>query len=108
MRFKFKQSPLREAKGRVVEICQAESLDLGDEVIEEVIILCKGDMRKIVNMLQSLKLSVNSGFKQQVEISRNRFFEIMGVMPLDVVKDIFGILCTKSYSAAREGKLTRV
>lgn len=108
MRFKFKQIPLKDAKTRIIEICQSEGLEIEEGVIEEVIHLCKGDMRKIVNMLQSLKLSVSSGFRKDSIMNRGRFFEIMGVMPLDVVRELFNVLISEKYSVARESKLTRM
>ncbi len=33
------------------EICANENLAIADEVIRELLIICKGDMRKSVNML---------------------------------------------------------
>lgn len=108
MKFKFKQIPLKEAKGRVSEICNSEALDINDSVIEEIIKMCKGDMRKIVNMLQSLKLSTSSGFNGDVALDKRRFFEIMGVMPMDVVEQILTITTTKKYTVARQGEFIRM
>lgn len=108
MRFKFKQIPIKDAKNRVLEICKAEDLDIEENVVEEIIILCKGDMRKIVNMLQSLKLSVSSGLKEEIVLNKDRFFEIMGVMPFDTVRKVFGILLNSTYTIARERELIRM
>lgn len=108
MRFKFKQIPVKDAKVRVLEICKAENLNINENVIEEAIIICRGDMRKIVNMLQSLKLSVSSGIKRDSIMDKDRFFEIMSVIPLDTVNSIFNILSSNSYSNAREGKFIRM
>ena len=91
-----------------MDICKAESLDIDEGVIEEVIILCRGDMRKIVNMLQSLKLSVSSGIKDNELLDRNRFFEIMGIVPLETVKEIFNILISDNYTQARESNVKRM
>lgn len=59
-RFKFKQISLPEAKNRIVEICMNEKLNISDDGIEAVFKLCQGDMRRVVNMLQSLSM-IDSG-----------------------------------------------
>lgn len=55
-RFKFKQIPLDAAKTRIQSIARAESLSISDEGIQAVFRLCAGDMRRVVNMLQSLSM----------------------------------------------------
>jgi len=55
-RFKFKQISFEEAKNRIVEICRNERLNISHDAIEAVFKLCQGDMRRVVNMLQSLSM----------------------------------------------------
>lgn len=55
-RFKFKQIPLDSAVERIAKICQAENLQLSEEAIKAVFRLCQGDMRRVVNMMQSLSM----------------------------------------------------
>lgn len=56
-RFKFKQIPVEDAKLRVKEICAAENLNISEDGIESIFKLSEGDMRKVVNMLQSISIS---------------------------------------------------
>ncbi len=55
-RFKFKQIPFDAALNRMGGICQAENLNLSTDATRAVFQLCQGDMRRVVNMLQSLSL----------------------------------------------------
>lgn len=55
-RFKFKQISFEEAKNRIIEICRNERLNISHDAIEAVFKLCQGDMRRVVNMLQSLSM----------------------------------------------------
>ena len=55
-RFKFKQIPLDSAVQRIIQICSIERINLNEEAIKAVFRLCQGDMRRVVNMLQSLSM----------------------------------------------------
>lgn len=76
-----------------------------DDVAKELVEVCKGDMRKVVNLLQSMKLSLMQ--EKDISIDKEKFFEIVGSLPQEVVKQIFDVLCTKDYTASREGELNR-
>lgn len=89
----------------MLEICRLENISIKEDVARELIEVCKGDMRKVVNLLQSMKLSL--GQEDNVTVNKDRFFEIVGSIPQDVIQKIFDILCSKDYTQAREGKLTR-
>ena len=54
-KFKFKQIPIVSAVKRVEEICGDGGIEIEEQAIEDVITLCEGDMRKVVNMLQVSK-----------------------------------------------------
>ena len=56
-RFKFKKIPLEDAQVRAREICDNEGINIDDEAIADCIKLGDGDMRKVVNMLQSVHIS---------------------------------------------------
>ena len=72
-RFKFKQISFDEAKDRIIEISRNEGLRISKDGIEAVFKLCQGDMRRVVNMLQSLSMIDN-----QSEISSERVYEFTG------------------------------
>ena len=55
-RFKFVQIPFDAAFMRIQKICEAENINLTTDAIRAVFRLSQGDMRRIVNMLQSLSL----------------------------------------------------
>ena len=41
---------------RIIQICSTEKINLDEEAIKAVFRLCQGDMRRVVNMLQSLSM----------------------------------------------------
>ena len=55
-RFKFKQIPFDDAVKRIENICDSENVDITGDGVKTVFKLCEGDMRRVVNMLQSLKM----------------------------------------------------
>ncbi len=50
-RFKFKKIPLDDSIDRVFGITKEENLNLSKNIIKEIIVVCKGDMRRIINLL---------------------------------------------------------
>ncbi len=58
-RFKFRQISFGEAITRIVDICRNEKLIISTDGIKAVFKLCQGDMRRVVNMLQSLSMIDN-------------------------------------------------
>ena len=50
---------------RVVNICKLENLDIDESGLKAIFKLCDGDMRKIVNMLQSISISVSGSSNNQ-------------------------------------------
>jgi replication factor C subunit 3/5 len=43
----------------MMEICDNEGIRISEKGIEAVFSLCQGDMRRVVNMLQSLSMTDN-------------------------------------------------
>jgi len=52
---------LEDAQKRIEEICLAEKLHYEQSGIQAIFRLCDGDMRRVVNMLQSLSLQSPDG-----------------------------------------------
>lgn len=97
---------MNDAKERVLQISRTEELNIEENVVEEIVELCKGDMRKVVNMLQSLKLSsLQQGDKGSID--KGKFFEIVGTIPRDVVKEMYQLLKERNYTEGRTGRLKR-
>lgn len=79
-RFKFKKIPIENAWNRVKEIGKYEGMEIREEIAKEIITICEGDMRKIVNLIQSLYLS-NQGEELTIESLYQR---IGGISPIMV------------------------
>ena len=58
-KFKFASVPFEAAIERIELICQAEGLAISEPIMREVMLVSKGDMRKCINILQSLYLAVS-------------------------------------------------
>jgi len=93
-RFKFRPIPIGEAKVRVQQICAEENLNVTDDGIECIFKLAEGDMRKVVNMLQSI--SISRGNKQGIittqNIDSNFVYELTGNLHPDDIKIIIDTL----------------
>jgi replication factor C subunit 3/5 len=55
-RFKFQQINMDDAMDRIKFILKQEGMDLSPEVVNAVIKISKGDMRKIINIFQNIHL----------------------------------------------------
>lgn len=67
---KFKPIPLDELKIYVKEICIKENIYISKDSINLIINYCNGDLRKLLNIIQSLKMNMNyMDDKTKIEIS---------------------------------------
>ena len=83
---RFRPIEYEEMKKRLIEVARAEKLDLGEESLEAIFSISEGDMRKALNVLQTIS---NSG-----QITPARIYEISGaVNPKD-----FKLLLSKALS----------
>jgi len=76
-RFKFKQIPVKDAQRRVSQICEQENLNITDKGIESIFELCEGDMRKVVNMLQSVSVYNKGNAEENQKIDENFIYELV-------------------------------
>lgn len=78
--------------------------------MKELIAVSKGDMRKCINLLQSVYLSVNWGqidgaarqtFRGGSGISVKDFYKMIGSISPEDISRIFQVLTTEGFVAAR-------
>lgn len=80
-RFKFKQIAKEEAVGRLREICNAESMNVTDQALNDIVKISEGDMRKMVNTLQNIHMSLQglpSAELPAFNIDRDYVFKLTG------------------------------
>lgn len=86
---RFRFSPLQPAyiREKVLEICapHAENVPLDDGAIDALIKISKGDMRRVLNTLQSAAAS----FGRASPLSSDRIYQIMGVPSQTQTERIF-------------------
>ena len=97
-------------------ICKNENLPLKTEVVEEIIKVSKGDMRKSINSLQNVYLFANhqsalamniEGVKDCSQLEVDDFYRIIGSISPREVELIFQLLLKESYSECRVSELIR-
>lgn len=93
-RFKFKQISFEEAQNRIVEICKHERLNISNKGIEAVFKLSQGDMRRVVNMLQSLSM-----IESTEEISEDRVYDFTGNPSPKFLNSIVNQLFTEDFDS---------
>lgn len=101
IRFKFKRIPFELALPRIRDICRRENIDIGEEAVKAAFNMCEGDMRRVVNMLQSLSLSLTLDRR---ELTARDVYEITGNPSPERMKSILEILLTKNPAEALASK----
>ncbi|CAN5951101.1 unnamed protein product [Sphagnum jensenii] len=102
IRFKFKRIPFELARPRIREICSKENVNISEEAVKAAFDLCEGDMRRVVNMLQSLSLSLSLNHRQ---LTVSDVYEVTGNPSPERMKGILEILLQKNPSEALASKL---
>ena len=96
-KFKFKQIPVEHASSRVKEICEAEGIEVDSQAVEDIIRLSEGDMRRVVNMLQSIHITLRSKSRDDTEglvITRDFIYAMTGFPHPKFIQQILEILTT--------------
>lgn len=99
-KFKFTQIPVVEALRKVDLICRAEGLELTQPVREEIIRVAQGDMRKVINTLQSVFLASQYAprpFLQRVE----ELYAHLGMISPGQIREVFEALLRLGFNAAQ-------
>jgi DNA polymerase III delta prime subunit len=128
-RFKFANIPIDQAFDRIKFISENEKIHLTDSLVNEVIKVSRGDMRKCINILQSLYLAVSwdsgledhSGQNGRIieegkstvgqrrsgsDLTLDDFYRIVGTISPAKIETIFGILLKHNFSEGSSSKLT--
>ncbi|KRX11179.1 Protein kinase-like domain [Pseudocohnilembus persalinus] len=98
-RFKFRHLDLQQAKPRIQEICENEGINCTEKGVIAAFALCEGDMRRVVNMLQSLSLS-QSKSKANVVIDDQYVYNYTGNITPQDIEQINNILMTENIQNA--------
>ena len=101
-RFKFKRIPLEDCVGRAREICEAENIKINEEAMIDMINLCEGDMRKVVNMIQSVHISLSANLNMSVQpvVDRDFIYKMSGYPHPADIDEIFQILLNDTCKGA--------
>jgi DNA polymerase III delta prime subunit len=102
---------MNSAKNRIESILQSESLDLNREVVQTVMDLSKGDMRKVINLFQSiyLQFSNHSNNSNRIETEGGigsdctveHVYKITGVMSPEKIRIVFESLMNDDLDLCR-------
>ena len=92
---RFRFGPLTdEAIGpKLTEVCQSEGLTLSDEAHKAIISLSRGDMRKVMNILESCSLTYK-------EIPLTKIYEVTGRPSPEDIEEIYRTLTVDDYQTA--------
>lgn len=95
MRFRF--SPLKKDQcyERLISICSNEGIKYSKEAIQKIVDIGKGDMRKILNLLESTSMAFG-------EITINNVYSCAGLPSPDQIETIIKIMCLKPFEDAFE------
>ena len=92
---RFRFGPLTdEAIGpKLTEVCKSEGLTLSDEAHKAIISLSRGDMRKVMNILESCSLTYK-------EIPLTKIYEVTGRPSPEDIEEIYRTLTVDDYQTA--------
>jgi replication factor C subunit 2/4 len=91
--FRFKPIPIESIQKRLINICKSESTICSSENINNIINICRGDMRKAINFLQRCKnnKTLISTTKKSLEnintINIDLINEISGIIPINIMDE---------------------
>ncbi|XP_064455549.1 replication factor C subunit 4-like [Ornithodoros turicata] len=91
-KFRFKPLPKEVLLKRLRSICEAESVDCEDDVLGFLMDACEGDMRRAVNLLQSV-----STLKMGEPVTSNDVSEVANVIPKSWVDRVLQVCSSSSY-----------
>ena len=89
----FRFSPI--SKEKIIEklyfICNNEKIEINNECLDMIASISDGDLRKSINLLQSITMNSNI-------ITINLCYESAGLPTIDIIDNIYNILINKEYN----------
>ena len=89
-RFRFGPLTDQSVSIKLAEVCQSENIELDDEASAAIVKLAGGDMRKVLNILESCSLAYR-------EISTKKIFEVTGRPSPSAIEQIYNSLTTEDF-----------
>ena len=83
------------------------SLSITKDGIEALYNLCEGDMRKIVNMLQSIDISLKGKIHEILEIDAGYVYKLTGNATPEDIKEICKVMMNEDLTIAYESLHTK-
>ena len=92
-RFRFGPLTNESVSNKLHEVCTAEGLQLDDHASKAIVNLSGGDMRKVLNVLESCSLAYK-------EIPVTKVYEVTGRPSPDTIERIYGVLTNSDFQEA--------
>ena len=94
-RFRFAPLKQEQIKGRLVEVAEAEKVNITEDGIDSILNLSGGDMRRVLNLLQSTSMAYETVDEKHVYLTSG------APLPCDV-KDVVQWLLNEGFKEAYE------
>lgn len=89
--FRFSNIEIKHVTSKLKYICHQEKLNCSDETLDVISTLCRGDLRKAINLLQSVSM-------YDTKIDSKLCYEITGIPSPDHINLIYSNLINKNKS----------
>ena len=83
-----------------MDVCKSEGITLEDEASAAIVRLSGGDMRKVLNILESCSLAYK-------EIPTTKIFEVTGRPSPETIQEIYTALTTRDFEGAYKTMLNK-
>lgn len=92
---RFRFGPLNDiaVSTKLAEVCKLEDLTVNEEASQAIVKLAKGDMRKVMNILESCSLTYK-------EIPVTKIYEVTGRPSPQQIEQIYKVLTMEDYQTA--------
>jgi len=92
--FRFPKLPLDDVKRTIDEVSKSEMIDLDESATDALAKAADGDMRQVLNLLQSLKLSCQGTVTDEI------VYKSLGHPSTKQTEEVFNVLWTKDLKSA--------
>jgi len=95
-KFRFAGVESEDLREKTIDIIEKESVNIDDDAIETIISMSDGDTRKVINLLQSVSMSMGIGSN----ITKKDVYMCAGTPPPDEIGRIIHVLSNGTFSEA--------